>query len=231
MDVTQLNVRTREATGRGSSRRLRKADEIPAVVYGRSGNEALAVSVSAFQKLWKHMAGGAALVEIRDENGKTRLTSIKEIQRDPIKDNVLHIDFNEVYAGELMTATVPFATEGTPVGVKEHGGILESSVYELEVRCFPKNLPEHLTLDVSALEVGESVHVSSLNLPEGVEVTNDSETVLAYVAPPISEKEMESEAETPVDEVPTVADEEQETSEDSGEPSKDEESAEKADPS
>lgn len=225
MDIAKLSVRKREATGRGSSRRLRKSDEIPAVVYGRSGNQPLSISVKAFHALWKKMGGGASLIEIADEQGETRLTTIKDIQKDPIKDHVLHIDFNEVYMGEAMTASVPFHTHGTPSGVKNDGGILESSVHELEVRCLPKDFPDHLEVDVSELEIGDSLHVSDMKLPAGVEVTDDPDTVLAYVAAPITEEELEeleTVEEVAADAVPTTRDEEEaaeeaEGAEDSGE--------------
>lgn len=156
------------------------------------------------------MDGGASLIEIKDDVGETRLTTIKDIQKDPIKDFILHIDFNEVYAGEAMTMSIPLLTVGTPVGVQEDGGILETALHELEVQCLPKHLPEQLEVDVSALQIGESVHVSDLKLPEGVEVTSDPETVLASVAAPISEEELQA-AETidPAD-VPTVDESEEE---------------------
>ncbi len=143
-------------------------------------------------------------MEIADDGGDTRLTTIKDIQMDPIKDLILHIDFNEVYAGEAMTMTVRLQTVGTPLGVQEDGGILETALHELEVQCFPKNLPEQLELDVSALHIGESLHVSDLKLPEGVEVTLDSETVLASVAAPISEEDLEATETIDPADVPTV---------------------------
>lgn len=235
MEVLKLNVRIREAKGRGSSRRLRKAGEIPAVVYGRSGTNPLAINQKDFSALWRSLDGGASLIEISDDQGNTRLTTVKDMQMDPIKDTILHIDFGEVYEGETMSATIQLHTTGKPKGVVDDGGILEITLHELEIECFPRNLPDFLEVDVSALEIGDSVQVSDIQLPEGVEIMEDDDTVVATVAAPISEEELEA-AETidPAD-VALVGEEEEEgeegegsEGEDSGEESEEGESKEKS---
>ena len=230
MEVLKLNVRIREAKGRGSSRRLRKAGEIPAVVYGRSGTNPLAINQKDFNALWRSLDGGASLIEITDDHGKARLTTVKDMQLDPLKDTILHVDFGEVYEGETMSATVQLHTTGNPKGVVEDGGILETTLHELPIECFPRNLPEFLEVDVSPLEIGDSVQVSDIKLPEGVEIMEDADTVVVTVAAPISEEELEA-AETidPAD-VALVGEEEGEAGEGetSGEGSEEGESNEKS---
>lgn len=193
------------------------------MVYGRSGTQPLAINEKDFNALWKALAGGASLIEITDDQGSSRLTTVKDMQIDPLKDIILHIDFGEVYEGETMSATVQLHTMGTPRGVQEDGGILETNLYELDVECFPRNLPDHLEVDVSSLEIGDSVHVRDIKLPEGVEISEDDDTVLASVAAPISEEELEA-AETidPAD-VALVGEEEEE-----GEPGEEGQAGEKA---
>ncbi len=197
---------------------MRKAGVIPAVVYGKEGSQPLSVSETEFMALWRSLHGGAALIEIEDDKGVTRLTQIRELQRDPIRDFIMHIDFNEVTQGESMTMVVPLHVTGNPKGVVDDGGVLESSLYEVEVRCLPKDLPDHLEINVSELTIGDSVHVSQIPLPEGVEILLDSDTTVASVVPPAPEEEEEPAAEELApDEVPTVGEEEAEKEEESGE--------------
>ncbi len=207
MDTLSLNVRIREATGRGSSRRIRKEGEIPAVVYGKSGSQALSVNEKEFRQLWKSIHGGAALIELKDESGKDRLTTVKDLQIHPIKDSILHIDFNEVIRGEAMTTTVPVVIEGEAEGVKVDGGVLSVLLHDTEIKTLPRNLPESLVIDISALKLGESTHLSDIQLPEGVELTGDPETVIATVGHPQPEEEVAPAEEVAADSVPTTREE------------------------
>lgn len=206
MNIAKLNVKSREATGRGSSRRLRQAGAIPAVVYSRSGSFPLQVAQKEFIKLWKSLGGAAALVEIVDETGKNRLTLIRDAQRDPIHDHFLHVDFNEVVEDQEMTASVRVHVLGEPNGVKNFGGILQAPVHELRVRCLPRNLPRYLEVDVTHMNVGDSLHVRELKLQEGLKVVDDPSVVVAAVVAPAKEEEAAPVATVTPDAVPTARD-------------------------
>ncbi len=103
-------------------------------------------------------------------DGKTARTLVRELQRDPIKRTVIHVDFQELVAGEKVTVSVPLRFVGTAEGVKTGGGILEETMHQIEVTCDPANIPDHIDVDVTPLAIGHSLHVGDLKLPEGVEV-------------------------------------------------------------
>jgi len=170
-----LNTTTRAQTGRSASRRLRRANQIPAVLYGKHTDpESLVVEAPEFRRLLKAMGGRAVLVELnRAGDSETALSYLQEVQRDPLTNNYLHIDFHEVKAGEKIDLHVPVIITGESEGVKNQNGVLEITMHELEVRCLPKDLPATITVDISALEVGEMIKVSELTAIDGVEFLDD----------------------------------------------------------
>jgi large subunit ribosomal protein L25 len=117
-------------------------------------------------------------------DGQSVRTLIREIQRHPFKRQVLHVDFQALVAGEKVTVDVPIVLVGIPEGVRLSGGTLDQVMRELTVEVDPSNIPNHVDVDVSALNVGDSLHVSDINLPEGVEVQDDPETTICVVVPP-----------------------------------------------
>jgi large subunit ribosomal protein L25 len=190
MKKYQLTVSTREGTGRSASRRLRKSQKIPAILYGKHTKpETLAVAAPEFTKLLKEIAGRAALVELkRDQAGAAALSILQEIQRDPITDRYLHIDLQEVKENEKMVITVTVHTTGESTGVKNEGGILDIASYRLRIRCLPKDLPDFIEVDVTELAVGEAIHVSELKPIAGVEFLDDkNQAVVLCVEPPAEE--------------------------------------------
>lgn len=189
MKKYQLTVTTREGTGRSASRRLRKAEKIPAILYGKHTKpESLAISAPEFVKLRKEIAGQAALIELKREAGPTALSFLQEIQRDAITDKYLHLDLHEVKTDEKFEIRVPVRIVGEAAGVKVGGGILETSSFQLRIRCLPKDLPSLIEVDVSAVELGQTVHVSDMKPLPGVEFLDQgNQPVVSCVEPPAEE--------------------------------------------
>ena len=189
MKKFQLTVTNREGTGRSASRRLRKAEKIPAILYGKHTKpESLAVNAPEFVKLLKEISGGAALIELKRDAGASALSFLQEVQRDPITDKYLHLDLQEVKENEKMIINVAIRVVGEAYGVKTEGGILETATHRLRIRCLPKDLPSVIELDVSALKVGESIHVGELKPIAGVDFLDDkNQTVVLCVEPPAEE--------------------------------------------
>lgn len=189
MKKYQLTVTTREGTGRSASRRLRKAEKIPAILYGKHTKpESLAVAAPEFIKLLKEISGRATLIELKRDAGVTALSFLQEIQRDPITDRYLHIDLHEVKENEKMIINVTLHVSGEAYGVKTEGGILETASHRLRIRCLPKDLPAFIEVDVTELKVGETIHVSELKPIPGVEFLDDKhQAVVICVEPPAEE--------------------------------------------
>ncbi len=189
MKKYQLTVTTREGTGRSASRRLRKAEKIPAILYGKHTKPVnLAVAAPEFVKLLKEISGRAALIELKRDAGATALSILQEIQRDPITDKYLHLDLQEVKENEKMILNVTIHVVGEAYGVKTEGGILETASHRLRIRCLPKDLPAFIEVNVADLKVGETIHVSELKPIAGVEFLDDkNQTVVLCVEPPAEE--------------------------------------------
>jgi large subunit ribosomal protein L25 len=189
MKKYQLTVTTREGTGRSASRRLRKAEKIPAILYGKHTKpENLAVNGPEFVKLRKEIGGKAALIELKRDAGPTALSFLQEIQRDPITDKYLHLDLQEVKENEKMIISVAIQVIGEAYGVKTEGGILETAAHRLRIRCLPKDLPDFIEVNVAELKVGEAIHVSELKSIAGVDFLDDkNQTVVLCVEPPAEE--------------------------------------------
>ena len=190
MATATLNAKPRQDTGKGVSRKLRAAREVPGVIYG-SGRQPQPLTVNSrdFERLAERVRITSTVIELALD-GKTARTLIRELQRDPIKRTVIHVDFQELVAGEKVTVSVPLRFTGTPEGVKTGGGILEETMHQLEVTCDPANIPDHIDVDVTALTIGHSLHVGDVKLPEGVEVVDDPEQTIAVVSAPKAEEEV-----------------------------------------
>ncbi len=165
-----INAETRTDTGKGASRRLRHADLTPAIVYG-GGADAVSITLKHNEVL-QHVEHEAFFSHILDLNldGKVQKVVLRDMQRHPSKHIVMHMDFLRVSDKEALTMHVPlhFTGEDVAPGVKVGGGVVSHLVIEVEVSCLPKDLPEYIEVDMSKLELGDSVHLSDLTLPEGV---------------------------------------------------------------
>jgi large subunit ribosomal protein L25 len=183
MKQVKVEVSPREEVGSGAVTRLRKSGRIPAVLYGESGVRTLSLDTAKFKMLWKEIAHVTALLELA-EPGKeeTQYAIIQDVQRDAVSDAFLHIDFKEVVRGKPMEAHVALRLIGIPFGVKNEAGVLEQQQHEIYVRCRPRDLPEFIEVDVTALHNGDSLHVREMSAPEGVDILTDGDIVIAAVA-------------------------------------------------
>ncbi len=181
MANASLTATARDTTGKGAARSLRREGSVPAVIYGHAREvQSLAVPSRDLDKLLGSIAAGSTVVELAID-GKTSRTLIREIQRHPFKRTVLHVDFQELVAGEKITVSIPLVLHGVPEGVRLGGGILEQMLRDIEVEVDPANIPNHIDVDVSHLVVGHSVHVRDLNIPAGVTVLADEDAPVALV--------------------------------------------------
>jgi large subunit ribosomal protein L25 len=191
----KLQVRERESRGSADARRLRKAGFIPGVLYG-SGKQPHAICVPE-RELRRVLTGAGGLHAILDvvlEGQKTTHASIlKDYQQDPIRGHISHVDLQEVRLDQTIQASVTVQLVGEPVGVKE-GGVLSQVQREINVEALPMEIPEHLDLDVSGMEIGDTLRLADLPAREGVTYLDDpEETVLASVGLPAREVEPEPE--------------------------------------
>lgn len=165
-----LNVTSRAQTGRSASRRLRKLNQIPAILYGKHTNpEKLAIDAPEFTRLLKQVAGRKLIIELQRKDEAKALSFLQEVQRDPITDRFLHVDLQEVKADEKFDVEVPVAVVGEAHGVKVQNGVLEIAAHTVRVRCLPKDLPPVIEVDVSELKINETIKVSNLKPIAGVE--------------------------------------------------------------
>jgi large subunit ribosomal protein L25 len=176
MNIQKIEVIKRGKVGRGHCRRLRKSGRIPVIFYGKGRNESYSLAEPDFRSMDK--TSGASLVELEPDEGEASLALVKEIQRDPCTDEVLHIDFIEVTRGQELQTKVPLVIIGEAEGVKVDGGILDVMAREVEVRCRPSLLPSGIEIDVSELTLGDSLHLSALPEIEGVTYIGDAELTL-----------------------------------------------------
>jgi large subunit ribosomal protein L25 len=179
MDHVVLNAQKRANTGSAEAARLRRSGKIPAVVYGRSG-KAMPIVLDALEFGRKTKGISESTLLNLSVDGSQHEVFIKDTQRDIFKGAFLHVDFYEVEKGKALHAKVPVHVVGNAQGVRE-GGVLEAPLHELEIECLPKDLPEHIDVDVSHLKGNESIHVRDLKLASGIKILTNPEQVVALV--------------------------------------------------
>lgn len=191
MATANLSAKKRTDSGKGAARKLRSAQQIPGIIYGHNREpQMLALDWRELERMLERIAPETTVIEL-DLDGTTSRTLIREIQRHPFKRQILHVDFQELVAGERVTVDVPVVLIGTPAGVRNAGGILDQVMREVTVEVDPSNIPNHIEADVSALDVNESLHVSNLVVPTGVEIQDDADATVCVIAPPRVEAEPE----------------------------------------
>lgn len=191
-----LKAEKRQDTGKGAARKLRARGLVPAVVYGQGG-EALALTVDAHEAryLFERISVENTLVALAVD-GDTIETLVREVQVHPSRLELLHVDFYRVQKGVKLDVEIPVHLNGTPVGVKSQGGVLQQVIHELPVLTIPSLIPDSFEVDVSGLDVGDSIHVGDLVLPEGVEVQLEADqTVCSVIVPRGLAADEEEEAE------------------------------------
>jgi large subunit ribosomal protein L25 len=184
MATVSLSANSRDIRGKGAARTLRSQGQIPAVIYGH-GREPLPLALNArdLDKMLSHIQAESTVIEVT-VGGQTAKTLIREIQRHPIKRQILHVDFQALVAGEKVTVSIPIVLVGIPEGVRLEGGVLDQTLRELEIEVDPSNIPDRVELDITSMVIGDSKHVSDLSIPPGVEVLDDPETSVAVLAAP-----------------------------------------------
>jgi large subunit ribosomal protein L25 len=185
----KLNVAERAQTGRSASRRLRKANRVPAILYGKHTKpESLSIEGPEFVRLLKSVGDRAVLIELqRSSNSDKALSFLQEVQRDPITDKFLHVDLQEVKGDEKFEIRVPVHVVGESFGVKNQSGVLEMATHALRVRVLPKDLPESILVDVTELKVGETFKVGSIKPVPGVEFMDPKGQPVVSCVEPVAE--------------------------------------------
>lgn len=181
----KLSARPRSEAGRNAVKQVRARGAVPAVIYGAHDAPAnLEVNLREIETLLSHAASEHVLVDLEIANGGNKLALIQEVQHHPVRGNILHVDFQAVSTSETVQSEVPIEASGEPDGVKNFGGILQQQVRALEIECLPQNLPDFVTVDISALGIGDSIHVKDIVLPEGVTALADPEITVFLVSEP-----------------------------------------------
>ena len=186
MAMLNLKSARREGTGKSVTRKLRQTGRIPAVYYGRGEDPVpLVISLRELEEVIERAEGSNVIVDLRveGESGADKKALIREIQRDPVGGHILHLDLQHISLTERITVEVPVVLIGTPIGVKDAGGILEHLLREVEVECLPTDIPSRLEADVTSLQIGDSLHVSDLRA-ERVTIKTEADRAIAAVVPP-----------------------------------------------
>ena len=180
MEKFSLNVVKRDARGKGGARGLRRSGLIPGVVYRGGDSVAVQLAAKELSQFINKTAGEQVLVNL-DFQDASKLAIVKDYQKDPIMGALLHVDFQEISATEEIEIAVHIVTTGESIGVKRDKGILQFGIREIEIECLPDKIPGHVTVDVSNLGIGQTIHVSDLKLGEGIRVLTDPGELIVAV--------------------------------------------------
>ena len=203
---TKVEAKTREVSGKGAAGRLRREGIVPAVVYGE-GKEACPLELNAhdFELLLRHHAGESLVLDLSIDGKATKKVLLRDVQHHPLTDGVLHADFVEISMTKKMRVSIPLNFAGEPVGVTQDGGVLDLLLREVEIECLPADIVEEITVDVSGLNIGDSLQVADIQASLGFEIVTDPDIAVASVAAPrIEEEEVEEEVEEGSDGEPEV---------------------------
>ncbi len=182
-----LSATAREKTGKGAARQARFQKQVPAVIYGHGrATQPLMVDGLALEKALTGVEPESTLIDLTVDGKKARAL-IREIQRHPIRPDIIHVDFYEIKADEKITLKVPVHLVGTPDGVRNAGGVLDQVTREVEIEVLPEDIPDRVELDVTALKIGDSLHTRDLTIPKAVILTG-ADLTIATVVPPRAEE-------------------------------------------
>ena len=199
MATIKLDSKKRTTTGKGSARKLRSVGRLPIILYGPETSPImLSLDYKQLHKILRGKSAENIIFDLKvDSNGtnQSKRVMIKELQKDPVTRDYLHVDFYEISMEKELEVDIPLYLVNTPIGVSE-GGILEHIRRELKVSCMPKNLVDKIEIDVSGLAIGQSLHIGDIDLPSGLKPIEDGDlTIATVVAPTIEEKVVEEELE------------------------------------
>jgi large subunit ribosomal protein L25 len=189
MEKRELVIRQRHGVGKGNAKRLRRAGQVPAILYGGAEPINVAVAPRDIYRLIHGHEGSTQLLSVAFEGtSESRMAIIRDLQYDPVSEDLIHVDLQEVAMDRAIQVSVAVHHVGEAVGVKETFGILEMILREVQVSCLPGNIPDLLEADVSNLRIGDVLTVKDLKAPEGVRILNDPNQAVATVAPPAAEE-------------------------------------------
>ncbi len=190
MEIRELTAERRDAAGKGAVKRLRRLGRIPAILYGaRTEPVPLSVLPKDVQRVLHARAGGSVLVNLKlPGESEARAAVVRDLQFDPVRDILLHVDLQAVRMDEQITVEVPIRVVGEAAGVKEQSGVLAVLLRTIEVACLPTQIPERIDVDVSPLRIHDVITVGGLKLPEGIRVTMQPGQAVVTVSPPMAEE-------------------------------------------
>lgn len=232
MKSVALKAYPRSQVQRAEVKKLRAAGRVPATIYGRQAQpQNLEVGFDEITDLLHHSVSENVLVDLSVENDarSKRLALVQDVQHHPLSGKVLHVDLHEVAENEKVTVSVPVETIGEAAGVKTGGGTLEHVMFKLKVRCLPKDLPEQIVIDVTALEIGKSVHIGEVVAPAGVEILGEKSRAVVAVAAPRAEEEVAAAAAPAAGDVEMIKEKKEEGAEGAAPAAKDAKAAPAAD--
>jgi large subunit ribosomal protein L25 len=215
MEEIILEIQPRDELGKNKVKGLRGKGFIPAVIYAE-GKKSQAIKVS-HRQLWQliHQHRLESMVinlKIQDDQKqKGRSCLIKEIQYDPVKGDIIHVDFNEISLTKVIKVNVPVVAKAEPIGAKQEGGSLEHILWEIEVECLPTDIPKGIEVDVSQLKIGDAIHIKDITFPPNIKVLNAPEAIVFSVTAPIKEEVVAPAVEGEEKQEPEVIKEKKET--------------------
>jgi large subunit ribosomal protein L25 len=178
---TTLKAAPRARTGSGRLNQMRREGWLPSVIYGRgTENKNLKVDAKTFAEVIAHSSSENIVVNLEVEGEGTRLAFLQAIQHDPISGAALHADFLAIDSKTEITAHIPAHLNGEAPGVKS-GGVIEQYVHAIEITCLPDDLPETIEIDISGLQLGDSLHIGEIQYPKGVKPTHTADVVLVHI--------------------------------------------------
>ncbi len=180
MERVTLNAKKREQSGKGIARSLRRNGIMPAVVYKGGDSVPVQLSAKELSRFISKTAGEQVIVNLQFPDD-LKQAIVKDYQTDPVKGSLLHVDFQEISATEIIKVVAHIGIKGEAIGVKRDKGILQYGIREIEIECLPDKIPGHIDVDVSNLEIGQSIHVRDLNLGEGIRIITSPDEVIASV--------------------------------------------------
>jgi large subunit ribosomal protein L25 len=193
MEESKLIAKKRDLEGSSNARRLRNDGSLPGVIYG-GGKDSASITFDAhdFEQLLHHSASESVIVEIDLEGEGSIRALVKDVQHHPVTGSLVHVDLQRVVAGQAIQVSVPLELVGEAAGVKA-GGIVDHVLHEIAIEVLPRNMVESFEIDISELEIGDSIQVADLNLGADFKVLADEEAIVASVAAPRTEEEVEEE--------------------------------------
>src|SRR5438105_9777010 len=186
--TVSLAASPRQASGKGAARQIRFRGKVPAVIYGHGRDtQALELEAKALEKALTGIEPASTIIELAVAGKAAVKTLIREIQRHPLRPDIIHVDFYEIHAAEKVKLKIPVHLVGSPDGVRNAGGVLDQVTREVEIEVLPENIPDRVELDVNALKIGDSLHVRDLSIANA-KILTEADLTIATVVPPRAEE-------------------------------------------